>query len=270
MKQLLILSTFLLSMQLHGQVQRAPLQLGEQLTLHSEVLNEDRILNVFLPQDYSDTASYPVLYVLDGSWHEDFIHICGLVQFFNLQYAMPNMIVVGISNVDRKRDFTHHTDMPEMMEYIPTGGYSGAFISFLESELLPVISGQYSTSGENWILGQSLGGLLASEVLLNKPDLFSRYLIVSPSLWWDDESMLHRTGELLKDQDLSTLQVDISVGLDEHPTMVKDAAALYESLSGLENPPNTLRLNVMTGENHASILHNAVYEALESWFPMEE
>jgi len=32
------------------------------------------------------------------------------------------------------------------------------------------------------IIGQSLGGLLASEILMKKPELFNKYVIISPSL----------------------------------------------------------------------------------------
>ena len=61
----------------------APFVLGEILQLQSAVLNETRTLNVYLPAGYSpdSTKKYPVIYLLDGSADEDFIHIVGLVQF---------------------------------------------------------------------------------------------------------------------------------------------------------------------------------------------
>jgi len=31
---------------------------------------------------------------------------------------------------------------------------------------------------------------LATEILFKQPDLFDNYIIVSPSLWWDEESLL--------------------------------------------------------------------------------
>jgi hypothetical protein len=70
-------------------------------------LEEDRILNIYLPEGYGeDSTRYPVIYLLDGSYNEDFLHICGLVQFLTMIEVMPKTIVVGIANVDRKRDFT--------------------------------------------------------------------------------------------------------------------------------------------------------------------
>src|SRR5262245_32773670 len=44
--------------------------LGEARSFHSMILNEDRELQIALPEGYARTAiSYPVLYVLDGSSH---------------------------------------------------------------------------------------------------------------------------------------------------------------------------------------------------------
>lgn len=85
--------------------------LGKITTIHSTELNEDRILNIYLPEGYNSNESYPVIYLLDGSANEDFIHIVGLVQFANFEWVklLPKSIVVGIENVDRKRDFTYPT-----------------------------------------------------------------------------------------------------------------------------------------------------------------
>ena len=46
---------------------------------------------------------------MDGSKDEDFIHISGIVQFGSFSWInmLPESIVVGIANVDRKRDFTY-------------------------------------------------------------------------------------------------------------------------------------------------------------------
>ena len=80
-----------------------PLTIGETRILHSTLLDEDRTLNIFLPASYDPARSYPVLYLLDGSMNEDFLHVAGLIQFYQLQFAMPEVILIGIANVDRKR-----------------------------------------------------------------------------------------------------------------------------------------------------------------------
>ncbi|MGE8511236.1 MAG: alpha/beta hydrolase, partial [Chryseobacterium culicis] len=173
-----------------------PLTIGEVRTIKSKTLNEDRTLNIYLPQGFDKTKSYPVIYLLDGSMNEDFIHVTGLVQFFNQMYSMPETIVVGVANVDRKRDFTFHTDLKDLQKDYPTTGHSDKFIAFVEKELKPYVESQFKTT-EKYLFGQSLGGLLATEILLKKPEMFNNYFIISPSLWWDDESLLKQAPQLL-------------------------------------------------------------------------
>src|SRR5690606_37490472 len=154
----------------------------------------------------------PVLYVLDGSLNEDFLHLVGLGQFYNLQFTMPKTIVVGIANVDRKRDFTFPTTDKNLKRDYPTTGGSANFISFLEKEVQPYIEANYKVNTTKMIIGQSLGGLLATEILLKRIDLFTHYFIVSPSLWWDNESLLEDAKAYISAQKDRDVYVNVSVG----------------------------------------------------------
>ncbi len=246
-----------------------PLTIGEVRTLKSKVLNEDRILNIYLPQNFDKTKSYPVIYLLDGSMNEDFMHVSGLVQFFNLMYAMPETIVVGIANIDRKRDFTFHTDLKDLQKDYPTTGHSDQFISFLEKELKPYIESQYKTT-DKYLFGQSLGGLLATEILIKKPEMFDHYFIISPSLWWDDQSLLKLAPLMLAKSGDKKKFVYVSVGKDEHPVMVKDAGDLYDILKKTGKKNWTVEYKLMETDNHATILHRSLYEGLVKMFPYKE
>ncbi len=108
--------------------------------IYSQKLGEKRTLNIYLPDDYNpnDAARYPVIYLLDGSAQEDFVHIAGLIQYQTLPWIarMPKSILVGIANVDRKRDFTSPTRFPKDKQGYPSSGGSASFIAFIESELL--------------------------------------------------------------------------------------------------------------------------------------
>lgn len=121
----------------------SPLTIGDQLVFHSSVLDQDRTLNVYLPVTYHPDSAhlYPVIYLLDGSMHEDFIHIAGIVQFGSYPWIdlMPECIVVGISNIDRKHDFTYPTTVKQDKEDFPTTGGSAPFIECLSKEIQPLI-----------------------------------------------------------------------------------------------------------------------------------
>lgn len=246
-----------------------PLTIGEIRTVKSKILNEDRTLNIYLPQGFDQTKSYPIIYLLDGSINEDFIHVSGLVQFFNQMYAMPETIVVGIANVDRKRDFTYHTDLKDLQKDYPTTGHSDKFIYFLEKELKPYVESQFKTT-DTYLFGQSLGGLLATEILLKKPEMFNNYFIISPSLWWDDESLLKQAKELLSKSPDTKKFVYISIGKGEHPVMIKDTESLYDIIKNYNKKNWKVEYKMMEGDNHATILHRSLYEGLVKLFPYQE
>jgi len=271
-KKLLFFAAILFAFQFTVSAQNGtvkPLTIGEIRTIKSEILKEERTLNIYLPQNFDKIKSYPIIYLLDGSMNEDFIHVTGLVQFFNQMYAMPETIVVGIANVDRKRDFTFHTDLKDLQKDYPTTGHSDKFIGFLEKELKPYIESQFKTD-KTYIFGQSLGGLLATEILLKKPELFNDYFIVSPSLWWDDESLLKQAPQLLaKIKDINKF-VYISVGKGEHKVMVKDAEDFYTVLQNSNKKNWTVEYKMMETDNHATILHRSLYEGLVKLFPYQE
>ncbi len=241
-----------------------PFTIGEALTFNSTVLSEERKLNVYLPLTYQDSVrkNYPVIYLLDGSADEDFIHIAGLVQFGSFPWInmVPESIVVGIANVDRKRDFTFPSNNELDQKEFPTSGASANFIKFLTEEVAEMVQKQYRISEESTIIGQSLGGLLVSEILFSSPNSFDNYIIISPSLWWDDQSLLQRPTPVLT----PPKKVYVAVG-NEGPTMEATAMELIAKLQRLRKreTENTLiiRYDIIKEGNHANILHNAVYRA---------
>jgi len=252
-----------------------PFVLGVIDEIDSKELNEKRILNIYLPEGYdaNDTTKYPVIYLLDGSADEDFIHIVGLVQFNSFEWInqVPKSIVVGIASVDRRRDFTFPSTVEQDKINNPTSGQSHKFISFLENELQPYIDENYKTNKSKTLIGQSLGGLLSTEILFKKPTLFTKYIIVSPSLWWDNGSLLNQSISNFENTD-----VYIGVGkegLAPSPTphvMEVDANLLADKLKKLNYKNVKIHFDYLPSENHATILHQAVSNAFKHLYPITE
>ncbi|RMA57797.1 alpha/beta hydrolase [Ulvibacter antarcticus] len=243
-------------------IEKVPFAIGESVRFYSKILKENRILNIYLPISYSELSEkkYPVIYLLDGSAHEDFVHISGLVQFASFSWIdmITETIVVGISNIDRSRDFTYKSNnMQDKLEY-PTAGESGNFIEFIEKELQPLVTSNYRVNDQNTLIGQSLGGLLATEILFKKPDLFNNYVIVSPSLWWDDESLLKYS---LK-ENTSKKFIYLAVGKEGQP-MERLAYRLKNKLETAKNTSSNLYFELLQQQNHGDALHLAVYHAFE-------
>ena len=248
-----------------------PISFGVTRQLVSAWLSESRYLNIYLPPGYNedDTVKYPVIYLLDGGTDEDFFHIAGLVQFSTFPWVgrMPESIVVGIVNVDRKRDFTFPTGIKSEKDKYPTTGGSEKFIAFLEKDLQPWVKGHYKTNSSQSIIGESLGGLLAAEIFIKKPSLFNNYIIVSPSLWWDDGSLLKAkmtVSSSVPDGNtgiyIATGKEGLTPGPGNH-TMEKDAKMLADKITNLHNGHIHLFTDYLPLEDHATVMHQAVYNA---------
>lgn len=254
-----------------------PFVLGRVEEINSVQLAEKRTLNIYLPAGYnaSDTLRYPVIYLLDGSADEDFIHIVGLVQFNNFSWInrVPKSIVVGIANVDRRRDFTYPTTVEADKKRFPTTGHSDRFINFLGNELQPFIDQKYKTTTAKTIIGQSLGGLLATEILLKQPRLFDKYIIVSPSLWWDNGSLLNQPSALAEPEYAKNTAVYIGVGKegltpgDVPRVMEVDANVLAEKIKQTTRKQVTVYFDYLPQEDHATVTHQAVFNALRLLYP---
>jgi hypothetical protein len=257
-----------------------PFVLGVIDELQSTILSEKRILNIYLPEGYNqnDAKKFPVIYLLDGSAEEDFIHIVGLVQFNSFEWInqIPKSIVVVIATVDRRRDFTFPTTINEDALKYPTNGHSNQFIAFIEKELQPYIESKYKISSDKMIIGESLGGLLATEILLTKPALFNKYIIVSPSLWWNNGSLLSQNATALSES--IDHQTDIYIGVGKEgltPTTIPrvmevDANLLAEKIRGVKNKKLNVLFDYLPQEDHATIMHQAVFNAFKLLNPLKQ
>ncbi len=271
---LILLGSILIHLAAAAQISNRPFTIGIIDSLHSELLQETRTINVYLPQSYATdtTATYPVIYLLDGSADEDFIHIAGLVQFFNFPWInrFPESIVIGIGNTNRKRDFTFPVSNLDFLKPLgfnagmfPSYGGSAAFISFIEKELQPYVNRHYRTTGGKTLIGQSLGGLLASEILLKHTALFDTYILVSPSLWWGKEALLQQVPDFRATK--GSLKVYLATG-NEGEVMTGNAQQLSALLR--KNGADNVILDYLPGEDHATIGHQAVYNAFRSLYPV--
>lgn len=259
-----------------------PMVIGSIQKIPSKILGEERKISIYLPEDYkqNDTTKYPVIYILDGGVNEDFIHIAGIVRFNTQPWInrFPRSIVVGIENTNRKRDFSFavpNLDFVEKMgfkkESFPTVGGSAKYIAFLEKELQPYISKKYKTTAQKTVIGESFAGLLATEILLKHRDLFSTYIIVTPSLWWGNESLLAEAPKLLKSGSKNKVQVYVGAcNKEEDLTMYNDAVALAEVLKENQENLKQVHFDYMPNEIHSTAIHQAVYNAFKLLYPKTE
>jgi len=274
---LLLLIVFLGNNYCFAQNISKQLNIGVSNIVHSKILNEDRTINVYFPEDYNskDTIQYPVIYVLDGGMDEDFVHISGLVRFNTQPWVarFPRSIVVGIEGNTRRRDFTFavsNTDFIEKEGFkkssFPQFGGSEYYMDFIEHELQPFIKSSYKTNGKSTIIGESLAGLLCTDILLKRPHLFNNYIIISPSLWWGDALLLKGAAQLLSNNLKHEVKVYIGApAKEEDVKMYEQSVSLFQTLSSHKNIEAVF--DYLQEETHATVMHQAVYNAFKKLYP---
>jgi len=267
-----------------NQNQKKQIVIGKVDSLYSNILQEQREIWIHIPEDFDNTKQYPVIYVLDAYQH--FYVITGMLKQL-LPWQIPNSIIVGITNTDRTRDFTH-TNVPFQRGHkSETSGGASNFIKFIDEELKPFINKKYPTENNNTIIGHSTGGLFVLFSFLHHENSFDNYLAIDPSLWWDKENLVKEAQELLnkgnrkekplyiavansigKAMDTVKVRKDktvpneqIRANLKFHDLLVKNSKELNFTWEYFKN------------EDHGSIVVPALYNGARSvfsWFPFPE
>lgn len=172
--------------------------IGKKEIIYSKVLSENRKIWIYTPNITSQSVSpdkrYPVLYLLDGDAH--FFSTVGIIQQLsqaNGNGVLPEMILVAIENTNRLRDFVPSDDLNK----------TNPFINFLSSELIPYIDKNYNTAPYKLLVGHSLGGLTAIDVLTKFSQLFNAYIAIDPSMWYNNEKFLNNTIDQLPKQNMN-------------------------------------------------------------------
>lgn len=151
-------------------------------TLHSAILNEERAFQIYIPPEPGSGTQ--AVYVLDGQ-----------AQFKTVVDALSALgenrhFVIGVGNIWlRDRDYTPSRVSPSASVDAATAAVSGGgerFVAHLANELLPYVDSRYRVGSSRILIGHSLGGLLAVNVLLNHPGVFGRFIVIDPSTWWDN------------------------------------------------------------------------------------
>ncbi|MDO6598179.1 alpha/beta hydrolase-fold protein [Oceanihabitans sp. 2_MG-2023] len=257
---------------------------GKVDSLYSKILKEQREIWIHTPEDFNSTKKYPVIYVLDAS--QQFYVITGMQKQLT-PFKIPQSIIVGITNTDRTRDFTH-TNVPfQRGNESETSGGASNFIKFIDEELKPYINNKYPTENNNTIIGHSTGGLFVLYSFLNHENSFDNYLAIDPSLWWDKENLVKETQELLNkgNRKEKSLYIAVANSIGKAMDTVKvrkdktipteqiRANLKFHDLLVKNNKEINFKWEYFENEDHGSIVVPAQYNGLRSifsWFPFPE
>lgn len=165
----------------------------ERFGIRSAVLGEDREILVHLPPGAGPGERFDVVYVLDGTTLLPLA--AGIGDYRLAMQRPPRVVFVGItnrSNVTRGRDLTSVPDSTK--RWAPETGGADRFIQFLATEVIPAVEARYHVTRHRTLVGHSLSALSVLHTLGARPDLFERYIAVSPAIPWAREEIVAYLG----------------------------------------------------------------------------
>lgn len=167
-------------------------------------------ISVWWPQAFDSKEPAPVFYVLDGE--ACFALAAQLARNAVRRPAHARRRVPVVVGIDQTPGAT-----PQLREHDYTPPGASAMRRFIAAELMTSLAQRLPLDRSRQALfGHSYAGLFALQVLLAQPDLFSHYLVASPSLWWNQGWLPREAPALLSSIALSSpTHVQLYVGSEE-------------------------------------------------------
>lgn len=135
----------------HGKVQA--------FRFYSKVLDNNRVIHVYLPPGYASSERYPVIYAQDGGDYIRFGFFDNVLDNLIKGKMIRKVIAVFVDPVNRLLEYDLNSD----------------YANFLIRELVPYIDANYSTIQdplERLVMGASFGGLISVYIAFNHPEVF--------------------------------------------------------------------------------------------------
>jgi hypothetical protein len=123
----------------------------EKLRVFSEALDEEREIYVLAPEGFDALSR----------WNR-----------------IPKVVVTGIRNVDRNRDYLFAGD-----KNFPNSGGAANFSEFLKETWVPLVENEFNGNGRRVLIGHSFGGSYTLYSLMTDPGFFDAYIAVGSSTW---------------------------------------------------------------------------------------
>ncbi len=182
----------------------------QDLTFHSEALQEEIELLIYVPANYTPLNKYNILIASDG---KDYFQLGGITKLADElieDYEIENLIIVGVpyKNIQDRKN-----------KYIPTGEKHEAYLRFLAHELMPFLDREYSTlqmGSTRGLIGDSMAATASLLACLKYPNIFSKAILQSPYV---DEHVLSIVNEAKAVELVSVYHI---VGKEENEVLTMD------------------------------------------------
>jgi predicted alpha/beta superfamily hydrolase len=279
-KKLAFLIIILIFAGTEGMAQKYDFKSSEPQTVLKEVKRDNGQLYtviITLPSDYNPEKEYKILYYLDAWWLKELVSGCYRIKSLSnksLTNKMDELILVGVSSTGNEEDWNKQRNMDftpspynqnlvfswgsEQLSAETTGG-AKEFLSFFEHDIINSIESEYKIDpASRGILGHSFGGLFGFYSYLTHSELFSNYILIAPSVWWNTSELLTNKESLISKRNVNMF---IAMGTNEIKLMKEPVAVLVQELERDSNM--NMLYKQYENEDHHSVLPQSIYDALE-------
>lgn len=223
----------------------------------SNKLNESRRLKIQLPRDYEANTEkvYPIVIVLDANYL--FEPVAGNVDYFSYWEDMPESIVVGIMQGEKRYDDCNY----DSTNFMPDG-IGADFFEFIGLELIPFIDNNYRTAKFTIAVGHDFTANFINYFLFKDPPMFNGYINLSPDLApYMDERLPERIPQIQ-----SKIFYYLATGSDDIKDLREISEMLNATLKELKSDNFNYNFDNFQGATHYSLVARAIPSALEKMF----
>jgi predicted alpha/beta superfamily hydrolase len=242
--------------------------------LDSTNTHESYRIYVSIPAEYyiHPNKKYPAIFLLDADY--SFPIVTAITNHLSDRNRIPPMFIFGIAyagapayELHRTQDYTptYVADGGYGAQYQKLSGGAPKFAAFLQSELIPYLNQSFRLNDQRTLVGHSFGGLFGSWSMLNNPALFSSYIIVSPSLWYDNNYMFKLEKTYAKSHKQLPVNVFFGIGSKENGGDFKmvDSLNNYVKMLQQQNYKNfKSKYMILPNDDHDMIFPDAFTQGI--------
>ncbi|MFW9918110.1 MAG: alpha/beta hydrolase-fold protein [Candidatus Thorarchaeota archaeon] len=237
------------------------LTMGENYSIESKILGEERKYTIYLPEDYEKSDErYSVLFVVNADYQAYFVHAASVAQLLFDRGCIPPMIVVGVHTKDHAKDF-----FPVPHPRIPDSGKADLFLEFILTEIRPLIANSFRTNDFSILYGVSNSGMFTVYTLLTHPDAFNGYIAGSPMLGWATEVFHEKAQALFSSRDSLSRYLYMEYGENDYDRVCETVPDFAKLLDKMAPKDLVWSSKVLKNVGHGPI--TVLYNGLSMIFP---
>ncbi|WP_438422220.1 alpha/beta hydrolase-fold protein [Aquimarina macrocephali] len=264
-----------------SKISSSPITYAEKITFHSKILDENRIMNIYVPESFhvaSKDHTYPVVMISGSHGVKFFQMISGVIRHLSSVTRMPEAIVISFEEETHYAPNVYANGMWGSREKLEFNADPDKFTKHLKEELFPYLKEQYRAADYRMIIGVSGSSVYPLHTFAKEPDLFQAHITVATA---DMIGMGYKSNTTFIDTFEESFvknpnrKAQFYLGVSENDISkdkpyIKNMEELKKRLSPFTSKNLNLKVEVIPNEDHYACIIKALLSSVEMIFPKEK